>query len=297
VERHILRNYVCLHAIETKQPIPIGTQDASLLDDRIQDRDLDLFADEDDNDSVSPGKNNGLRTEADFHKQAGRVYGLYAGPLKKRFRWLSAERFRAQLKKDLSADINSLLGVLQRCGAWDPERDAKIKRLIDLISRSHPGQKLIVFSQFADTVVGAPAHGRYLYFHDLPTARWACATLNSSLFYLYFIAYGDCFHLSDALARSFPLPAGLPEDQCVTKLGDSLMSALRLGAKRTSIQTKDGHEIAYDEYFGWKAKPTIDEIDSVLATHYGFTDEELDFIINYDIKYRMGQDSGEGEEE
>jgi len=30
------------------------------------------------------------------------------------------------------------------------------------------------------------------------------------------------------------------------------------------------------------------EIDRVLADHYGFTDEELDFIINYDIKYRMG---------
>jgi hypothetical protein len=30
----------------------------------------------------------------------------------------------------------------------------------------------------------------------------------------------------------------------------------------------------------------------VLAHHYGFTDEELDFIINYDIKYRMGRDNG-----
>jgi len=36
-------------------------------------------------------------------------------------------------------------------------------------------------------------------------------------------------------------------------------------------------------------KPTLDEIDRVLAKHYGFTDEELDFIINYDIKYRMGR--------
>ncbi len=34
-------------------------------------------------------------------------------------------------------------------------------------------------------------------------------------------------------------------------------------------------------------------IDRVLAKHYGFTDEELDFIINYDIKYRMGNASGE----
>jgi len=36
----------------------------------------------------------------------------------------------------------------------------------------------------------------------------------------------------------------------------------------------------------------IDEIDRFLAQHYGLTDEELDFIINYDIKYRMGRDNG-----
>ncbi len=38
-----------------------------------------------------------------------------------------------------------------------------------------------------------------------------------------------------------------------------------------------------------KGKPIIDQIDQVLAMHYGFTDEELDYIINYDIKYRMGR--------
>ena len=27
---------------------------------------------------------------------------------------------------------------------------------------------------------------------------------------------------------------------------------------------------------------------NVRVKHYGFTPEELDFIINYDIKYRMG---------
>jgi len=36
------------------------------------------------------------------------------------------------------------------------------------------------------------------------------------------------------------------------------------------------------------SKLIIDQIDAVLAQHYGFTAEELDFIINYDIKYRMG---------
>jgi hypothetical protein len=35
----------------------------------------------------------------------------------------------------------------------------------------------------------------------------------------------------------------------------------------------------------------------MLAKHYGLTNEELDFIINYDIKYRMGRDSGDESEE
>jgi hypothetical protein len=42
------------------------------------------------------------------------------------------------------------------------------------------------------------------------------------------------------------------------------------------------------------SKPIIDEIDTVLAHHYGFTEEELDFIINYDITYRMGLGGGTG---
>lgn len=38
-----------------------------------------------------------------------------------------------------------------------------------------------------------------------------------------------------------------------------------------------------------KNQPIIYQIDTVLAQHYGFTEEELDFIINYDIKYSMGK--------
>ena len=48
--------------------------------------------------------------------------------------------------------------------------------------------------------------------------------------------------------------------------------------------------ITYEEFFAGGSKPIVDEIDRVLAEHYGFTDEELDFIINYDIKYRMGRE-------
>ena len=67
------------------------------------------------------------------------------------------------------------------------------------------------------------------------------------------------------------------------------MEVLQSTAERKAIQTRDGYRIDYDEYCGWKAKVVIDQIDCLLGKHFGFTDEELDFIFNYDIKYRMGQ--------
>jgi superfamily II DNA/RNA helicase len=93
-----------------------------------------------------------LCTEADLHRRAAEVYAQYAGLLKRRFRWLRADRFLPQLARDLRADSTSLLAVLQRCGDWDPDRDAKLKTLLRLITQEHRGKKLIVFTQFADTV-------------------------------------------------------------------------------------------------------------------------------------------------
>jgi len=42
VERHILRNYIFLYAIEQGLPLPIGAQDAALLDSRVHDEDEDI---------------------------------------------------------------------------------------------------------------------------------------------------------------------------------------------------------------------------------------------------------------
>jgi hypothetical protein len=145
--------------------------------------------------------------------------------------------------------------------------------------------------------VGEPAHGRFLYFGDSQTSYAAMALLNSSLFYAYFIAYGDCFHLSDTLVTSFPVPSALLSDTALATLGKKLDGDLRSNAERMTINTKSGDTITYDEFFAWKSKSTLDEIDHALAKHYGFTNEELDFIINYDIKYRMGQDSEDGGED
>ncbi len=145
-------------------------------------------------------------------------------------------------------------------------------------------------------IVGAPAHGRYLYLDKLEAAHIVCALLNSSLFYAYFIAYGDCFHLSDTLASGFPVNKAILNDASLYRLGVKLLSSLEANAETKTINTSDGNKISYAEFYGAKSKPIIDEIDRVLAEHYGFTNEELDFIINYDIKYRMGSAEAESGE-
>jgi superfamily II DNA or RNA helicase len=153
IERHILRNYVYLYALENDEAIPVGTQDASMLDDRFNDSDSDLFATEDEEENDGMGRNfNQLGTEKEFKERAAEVYKNYTGPLRTRFRWLRANRFLPELGKDLRVDIKILLGILQRCGLWRPKDDAKLAEIYDLISKKHPGEKILVFSQFADTV-------------------------------------------------------------------------------------------------------------------------------------------------
>src|SRR6185312_10748512 len=77
LERHILRNFVYLHAIENDLPLPIGTQGAEFLDARLGDRDIDdLLAEPED--AEDNGEANGdaaafVRDEASFRKRAAEV--------------------------------------------------------------------------------------------------------------------------------------------------------------------------------------------------------------------------------
>lgn len=160
IERHVLRNYIFLHAIEQNQPIPIGTQDAGLLDSRIYDEDVDatlanprLFEEDDDGRADSEDRLAGaLRSEADFKRRAAAIYTEYAGAYRRRFTWVRPELFSAPLARDLRKDTQNLLRVLDQCGHWNTLADAKLSALVDLLTTIHPDEKVVVFTQFADTV-------------------------------------------------------------------------------------------------------------------------------------------------
>ena len=142
-------------------------------------------------------------------------------------------------------------------------------------------------------------HLKDLYFVSQKEADAIGAIINSTCFYYWFSIQGNCRDIASPDITSFPI--GYVDDVILEKLKDAfnlLMEDLQKHSKRRVYNYEKSGRVEYQEFYSKYSKPAIDEIDRILAQHYGFTREELDFIINYDIKYRMGQKNGdeEGEE-
>ena len=160
VERHLLRNHVFLHALRNGLPLPIGTQDAEMLDLRFTDSDADaghaayLYSDDEqaqqDSDADRASVDNW--TAASFESRAAQVYAEYASRYRRRFGWLPSDRFVDALEHRLQSDSDALIDILQTHGRWNPENDAKLRSLHTLLTATFPDRKVLVFSQFADTV-------------------------------------------------------------------------------------------------------------------------------------------------
>ncbi len=156
IERHILRNYVYLHAIEHDLPIPIGTQDAASLDTRTADEDADaqapsLLDDEETTTDADPAAD-APPDEGAYRARAAAIYADYAARYTRKFRWLRPTLFTSDLAADLRTDARALLAVRRQCGAWDAAGDKKLAALAALLTEHHPREKVLVFTQFADTV-------------------------------------------------------------------------------------------------------------------------------------------------
>jgi hypothetical protein len=92
------------------------------------------------------------------------------------------------------------------------------------------------------------------------------------------------------------MPESLITDATMNKLSARLLEDLWKHAEKRIRNRADGSQREEVNFHVGESKDILDEIDTVLARHYGFTAEELDFILNYDIKYRLGRDGEAGEE-
>ena len=117
----------------------------------------------------------------------------------------------------------------------------------------------------------------------------ALSVINSNLFFLRWYSLFEGYHCGRHEITSFPFGFSQMTEEVRVRLdllSSQLMADLERNSSRKSAQYKATGLTTYQEFYPSLSKPIIDQIDKALANHYGFTDEELDFIINFDIKYR-----------
>lgn len=139
--RHLMRNYVYLYALENDLRLPIGRQENESIDE---------FLEENDTDSIDEGVR---KIKTDVSRLLADAEVTYAD-LKgnRKLTWIDRRFFTDNLIKDLYYDCNIILKVLNIAKSWDPKVDKKLKSLEKLCKTKYPKDKILIFSQFADTI-------------------------------------------------------------------------------------------------------------------------------------------------
>jgi hypothetical protein len=132
-----------------------------------------------------------------------------------------------------------------------------------------------------------------VYFNSKQEQYAFTSILSSSLFFVHYITWSSCQVIN---SRDFKMPFNykvLPESISLKleELGKKLQLDYQSNSKlMVRNYSKKSREFTMEKQYFYikRSKAIIDEIDKVLSEFYGFSKEEYDFIINYDIKYRMG---------
>jgi hypothetical protein len=121
---------------------------------------------------------------------------------------------------------------------------------------------------------------------------------NSTSFYWYHQKISDAWHVSNSQIYQIGFDSNEVNSEIKTRIrkySQQFLEKLWENAKMVHY-TRRGDTNDYQEFYARRYKYILDEIDKLLSMVYGFNDEELDYLINYDIKYRLGAESDKEEE-
>ena len=161
-------------------------------------------------------------------------------------------------------------------------------------------RKLSYFVQILDFVpeiydssgdLRKPSELKEIWFDSQMVRDGVLGFLNSSLFYWLITTFSDCRNLNKREIEMARFDTA--DEESLERLGlvtKELMADIKTHAQMQTINYKKMGTLKIQSTYPRLSKTIIDKLDAVLASHYSFTDEELDFIINYDIKYRMGRE-------
>jgi len=125
----------------------------------------------------------------------------------------------------------------------------------------------------------------------LSYVRPIIAVLSSDIFWWWYTISTTCRDLNPTDIKSFPIPEAILEDPSLSKIAIKYLKDLEKNSSILIRHQKQTGKTETQSFKIQKSKAIIDEIDCLLSRYYKLTSEELNFIINYDIKYRMGVDN------
>ncbi|MEQ4724932.1 DNA methyltransferase [Nonomuraea sp. B19D2] len=137
-----------------------------------------------------------------------------------------------------------------------------------------------------------PSELKFLAYGNAAHATVAQAVLNSNLFFWFLRVHSDCRNLNRREIEAFPCNL---DEILSSEWGDAfleLSEELDADLIRHSEMRKMG-KLTIQCFLPVRSKSIIDHVDRLLASHYGLSDEELDWVVNFDLKYRIG--SGDGD--
>ena len=155
VEKMLHRAHVLKYALENGLAVPIGT-----LDDRaysLSDSDKGI---EDDISFEGENQANGLASSwvkgldaAAWQEIAKKTYAGLQSATPRGLRWARHNLFNAkEFAKEVAEDNAVLQGIVDEFGDWDPAHDSKLIALAHRINSLAPSEKLLVFSEYKDTI-------------------------------------------------------------------------------------------------------------------------------------------------
>ena len=113
------------------------------------------------------------------------------------------------------------------------------------------------------------------------------ALLSSNLYFWFYHIYSNNLDLKTYELNIFPIPVeNLTQSKIddVEKYYDAYLKDLHRHSKIKTVNY--AHVSEYREYYARHSKHIIDKIDLAIKDVYGLNDEEMEFIINYDIEFR-----------
>ncbi|MGO9177192.1 MAG: Eco57I restriction-modification methylase domain-containing protein [Desulfobaccales bacterium] len=137
-----------------------------------------------------------------------------------------------------------------------------------------------------------PSEFKTIYFATKGEALSVYCLFNSTLFRWFMDVVSDGSHLNRREIDNFPFnpQCAINKFPQLTSIANNLSRNLKSTSEIRVMRYK--HDTLTIQCIIPKfSKSILNQIDNVLAQYYGFNDEELDFIINYDFKYRMGIES------